>query len=288
VPDDPTPEDVERVWATKWHASPFAGGRSLEARLASVYAGRLRGGVGTWRAAREVERAAGGAAGKRVLDAGTGTGLIALALARKGARTTLLDVSPEALEIARRGFADAGLETEPVLGSVFELPFADGAFDVVFNTGLLEHFQADRRREALAEMLRVLRPDGVCVTLNPNARAALYRRLKASAERRGTWDVGVELPIDTLADVVDGDRYSLEEHSTGVFLQLHFLKYVLPRPLGLALGAVGEVAEAALGWTRPVPGYLLVSTLRPRTVTASPPPPATSPERPGGGSSRAP
>ena len=223
-----------------------------------------------------------------MLEPGTGTGLIALALARRGARTTVLDVSEEALEIARATFARAGCETETVQGSVFELPFPHGTFDVVFNAGLLEHFQPDRRRAALAEMLRVLRPDGVCVTLNPNARARLYRRLKTAAERRGTWDVGVELPIATLADVLDLERYELREHSFGVFMQLHFLRYVLPRPLGLAASALSEVTELALGRLVRWPGYLLVSVIRPRPVSASPPPPATSPGRRGGGSSAAP
>ena len=282
---DPTPEEVERVWARKWRASPFAGGRSLEARLADMYAHRLQGGIGTRRSADEIERAAGGVAGKRVLEPGTGTGLVALALARRGARTTVLDVSGEALAIARATFARAGRETEAVQGSVFELPFADGTFDVVCNTGLLEHFQPERRRAALAEMLRVLRPDGVCVTLNPNARALLYRRLKAAAERRGTWDVGVELPIATLREVVDPSRFELEEHSTGAFMQLHFLRYVLPRPLGLAASALSEVLELALGRIVRAPGYLLVSVIRARPVSASPPPPATSPPRPGAGSS---
>ena len=273
------------MWARKWRASPFAGGHSLEARLAELYAHRLHGGIGTRRSTDEIERAAGGVAGKRVLEPGTGTGLVALGLARRGARTTVLDVSEEALEIARVTFARAGRETEAVPGSVFELPFADETFDVVCNTGLLEHFQPERRRAALAEMLRVLRPDGVCVTLNPNARARLYRRLKAAAERRGTWDVGVELPIATLADVVDLDRYELEEHSTGVFMQVHFFRYVLPRTLGLAASALSEALELALGRLVRAPGYLLVSVIRPRRVSASPPPPATSPARRGGGSS---
>ena len=285
---DPTPEEVEAVWTRRWRTSALGRGRGVDARLAAAYSRFLRGGAGVRHIAGEIDRAAGGLAGKRVLDAGTGTGLVAVALARKGAHTTVLDVSEEALAIARSNFAAAGRETESVLGSVFELPFADGCFDVVTNTGLLEHFQLDRRREALAEMLRVLRPDGVCITFNPSADARLYRRLKVAAERRGTWDVGVELPIATLADVLDTDTYALEERTTGWFMQLHFVKYVVPRPLDLLASVAGELGETALG-RLPLPGgYLLVSTIRRRPVNASPPPPATSPGPPGAGSSQAP
>jgi ubiquinone/menaquinone biosynthesis C-methylase UbiE len=285
---DPTPEEVGRVWADRWRQSPFAGGTSLEARLASLYARALRGGIGPRRVTEEVERAAGSLAGLRVLEPDTGTGLLAAAVARKGARTTILDMSEKALAIAAGTFEQAGLEAEAaVLGSVFELPFPDASFDVVFNSGLLEHFERERRRAALDEMLRVLAADGVCVTFNPNARARLYRRLKDAAERRGSWDVGVELPIETLADVVDLERYELREHSFGVFMQLHFLKYVLPRPIGLAAGVVGELLETALGRLVRSPGYLLVSVIRPRPVSESPPPPATSPARRGARSSGA-
>lgn len=46
-----------------------------------------------------------------------------------------------------------------VVGDVQRLPFADGAIDLVFATGLLEHVEDDRA--LLAEIHRVLRPGGL-------------------------------------------------------------------------------------------------------------------------------
>ena len=212
--------------------------------------------------------------GAEVLDAGSGTGLGSLPLAKRGARVTLLDASLEALAIARTYYASAGQNADFVEGSVFRLPFPDGRFDLVWNTGLIEHFARDERRRALREMLRVVKPQGVVITINPNARCRLYTFAKSWAERHGSWDVGREFPIETLAYDVDLDRYSLEEFAAGWFMQFHFLKYVLPRPLRLPYVATHELLQNVLNSTNRFPGYLLVSVLRRRSGAPDEPSPS--------------
>jgi release factor glutamine methyltransferase len=66
-----------------------------------------------------------------VLDVGTGTGAIALAIAqeRPDARVTATDVSPEALSLARENAAANGLEVDFALADMFD--GVDGAFDLV-------------------------------------------------------------------------------------------------------------------------------------------------------------
>lgn len=244
---------VEQTWRRYWSGN--LAGRSPTAR---AWLRLVGGGSGSRLAARLIAEA--GAARGRVLDAGCGTGLVALGLAERGAALTLLDVSPDALSMARRFFDAARVPADFVEGSVFSLPFPDRAFAAVVNTGLLEHFDEEDRRAALAEMLRVA--DELVVTVNPNAAAPLYRRLKAAAERRGSWDVGYERPFRTLApDVPPG--WSLEERSTGWLQQVQFAKYLLPRGIRPLYLAGFELATTAL---RRVdehrPGYLLVSILR--------------------------
>jgi release factor glutamine methyltransferase len=58
----------------------------------------------------------------RVLDVGTGSGAIALAIADEhpAARVTGMDSSPEALAVARANAARAGLELELVLGDLYD------------------------------------------------------------------------------------------------------------------------------------------------------------------------
>lgn len=97
--------------------------------------------------------------GSRVLEVGAGSGRLSALLASYGHRLTCLDYTSQALEAARRNFATAGVPGEFVQGDAFALPFSEGSFDVVFSTGLLEHY-ADPL-PIVAEMARVLRPDGV-------------------------------------------------------------------------------------------------------------------------------
>jgi SAM-dependent methyltransferase len=98
------------------------------------------------------------ASGARVLDVGCGTGVVAITAARRGARATGLDLTPELLERARENARIAGLEIEWHQGDVEQLPFEDAAFDVVLSQ--FGHMFAPRPEVAVSEMLRVLKPGG--------------------------------------------------------------------------------------------------------------------------------
>jgi ubiquinone/menaquinone biosynthesis C-methylase UbiE len=94
--------------------------------------------------------------GARVLDAGCGPGYLLDALARRGFRVCGLDAADGMLHCARTrlGGAAAGFSQ----GSIEHLPFADGVFDLVCSTGVIEYLERDT--VALAEMTRVLRSGG--------------------------------------------------------------------------------------------------------------------------------
>jgi len=98
---------------------------------------------------------------QRVLDVGCGTGLFLnnLALEHDALELTGLDLSEHMLTQARRG-ARASRSPVPsfVQGSVYEMPFADGAFDVALNT-ISCHFYLEQVR-AFREIGRVLSPGG--------------------------------------------------------------------------------------------------------------------------------
>jgi GT2 family glycosyltransferase/SAM-dependent methyltransferase len=102
--------------------------------------------------------------GKEVLDAGCGVGYGSLLLARAGARRVVgIDASAEAVEDAR---FRAGSGAEFVEGDIQDLPFAAYSFDVVVCFEAIEH--VDDGERALAELKRVLRPDGVLIISSPN------------------------------------------------------------------------------------------------------------------------
>jgi len=101
---------------------------------------------------------AGIEAGQRVLDVACGTGVVAVTAARRGARVTGLDLTPELLVVAHENAKTAGVAAEFREGDVESLPFADASFDVVVSQ--FGHMFAPRAEVALAEMLRVLAPGG--------------------------------------------------------------------------------------------------------------------------------
>lgn len=104
-----------------------------------------------------VERA-GVEPGMDVLDLACGTGNATIPAARKGARVTGLDFSPDLLAIARERAADAMVEVEWVEGDAQELPFPNASFDRVIST--FGHMFAPDHQRTAAEMRRVCRPGG--------------------------------------------------------------------------------------------------------------------------------
>jgi demethylmenaquinone methyltransferase/2-methoxy-6-polyprenyl-1,4-benzoquinol methylase len=100
-------------------------------------------------------------AGMRILDVATGTGMVAFALAARGAEVIGLDQSEAML-----GGALARLQRTPelagrlsfVLGEAEALPFADGEFDALSFTYLLRY--VDDRTATMRELARVVTPGG--------------------------------------------------------------------------------------------------------------------------------
>jgi SAM-dependent methyltransferase len=243
---------VAEAWDRFWVSKPFE--RSILAKL--MRRGFIPAGS---RAIADIAAATlRDVGGRRVLDAGCGTAVLSLELARRGAVVVLLVVSPTGVARARDLARALGREATVVEGSIFELPFRDGEFDLVWNTGVLEHFGLDDRRRALAEMIRTTRPGGAVLTVNPNPRSRVYRGMHAHAVRRGTWDVGYEDAFESLRDAVP-EGVAVEEFSIGLLAQFHYVKYALPRPFRLPYLALHEGLQLALGRLNRHPGSLLVS-----------------------------
>lgn len=150
-----------------------------------------------WAAQKRIcEERLGGLEGLRVVEVGAGRGTNALLYARGGAHATLLDTSPIALEQARVLFDREGVAVETVLGDAFDLPDAlRGAFDVSMSFGLCEHFTGERRVAMVAAHLALLRPGGIAMLGVPNRFSPIYRAWMATLKRRGTWELGTEVPF---------------------------------------------------------------------------------------------
>jgi SAM-dependent methyltransferase len=135
------------------------------------------------------------------LDLGCGTGLLCAGLAvrlPKG-KVTGVDawvesqLTPNGRTVAKRTLALAGVKGVTLrTGSIRELPVQDAGFDLVVSRDVLALLPSDAARaEAVAELVRALRPGGRVALLEPFCSRALVRHLHAAglpdADRSGPW-----------------------------------------------------------------------------------------------------
>lgn len=101
--------------------------------------------------------------GEKVLDAGCGTGTLAIEAARRvgrAGRVAGIDPGAQQIAYACAKAARRNLPVEFQIGVIEQLPFPDQAFDVVFSTLMMHHLPTPLKHQGLAEIARVLKPGG--------------------------------------------------------------------------------------------------------------------------------
>src|SRR5262249_37323679 len=108
-----------------------------------------------------IQRAAVNCRGRDVLDVGCGAGTLLGLLKRRGFQVGGVDVSEEAARVAE---SENGVRVR--VGSLKESMFANASFDIVTLFHVMEHVV--NPRAVLAEVSRILKPDGALVLQVPN------------------------------------------------------------------------------------------------------------------------
>lgn len=104
--------------------------------------------------------------GLQVLDCGCGPGAISVGLAEAvgpSGQVTGVDLAESQIAIAQARSA-ANLRFQ--VGSVYEMPFDDNTYDLVFSHALFEHLA--KPMAAIQEIRRILRPGGVAGLCSPD------------------------------------------------------------------------------------------------------------------------
>jgi arsenite methyltransferase len=130
--------------------------------------------------------------GEKVLDIGSGAGLLAHEMAAEvGGLGSVDGVDPSESMLAlarRRRPADGAAEIRFVAGDACTLPFADGSFDAAVATQVYEYVQD--MRAAVGEAFRVLRPGGRLLVLDTDWGSIVWHSGDAERMRRvlAAWD----------------------------------------------------------------------------------------------------
>ncbi len=122
-----------------------------------------------------IERHAGGLAGRRVVDVGCGGGILAEAMAAKGAEVTGIDMGGSNLEVAKLHLLESGLEVEyRQISAELLAEEKPGHFDVVTCMEMLEHVPDPA--SVVRACAAMAKPGGTVVfsTINRNPKSYLF------------------------------------------------------------------------------------------------------------------
>jgi SAM-dependent methyltransferase len=157
---------------------------------------------------------------ERALDAGCGTGALALALASFVAEVVGVDTNAEYLEAARSAAPENATFVE---GDAMALPFPYGSFDLAGSMRVLHHVR--RPELVLSELARVTRPGGRMLVVDQlgsvdplrsleqdrfeRLRDPSHQRLLPDADIRGFLDTNdlVLISSEVVRERVDLERY---------------------------------------------------------------------------------
>ncbi|HEX5307749.1 MAG TPA: class I SAM-dependent methyltransferase [Solirubrobacteraceae bacterium] len=197
--------------------------------------------------------------GARILDAGCGSGRNMVELARHGS-VTGVELSPTSVRLARE--RDCG---EVLEGSVLDMPFDDGSFDLTVSLDVVEHLQDDV--SALRELRRVTKPGGALLVtvpayqwlwsghdeINHHHRRYNRRSLLAAAESAGWHEQrsahfnSLLLPIAILLRALERFKPSTTKSSLDLWIPPAPLNWALRQPLNLEAATIGRGGSIPAG-----------------------------------------
>jgi SAM-dependent methyltransferase len=177
--------------------------------------------------------------GVRLLDVACGAGQTAIPAARSGARVTGVDIAANLIEAARKQAASEGLHVQFDEGDAENLPYRDGAFDVVIS--LIGAMFAPRPQKVASELARVCRSGGRLHMANWTPDGMVGQMFKVVAKHVAP-PQGVEPPV------LWGDEATVCNRLSHDFTDIKFVRKHYPAwSYPFAVGGVVEYFRTVYG-----------------------------------------
>jgi len=149
--------------------------------------------------------------GKDVLEVGCSIATDGLEFARNGANYTGIDLTPNAIEMARERFQLFSVPGRFEVANAEErIPFPDQTFDHVYSFGVIHHSPVPER--IVGEIHRVLRPGGTLTVMLYNRSSINYYIEIMFLRKIFRWCLFPKFMPALLAAITGFDRWKLEGH----------------------------------------------------------------------------
>ncbi len=198
-------------------------------------------------------------AGARILDAGCGSGRNMVELARHGA-VTGIELSRTSVALARARGAGEVIE-----GSILDMPFGEGSYELATSLDVIEHLQDDLA--ALRELRRVVVPGGALLltvpayqwlwsghdVINHHYRRYTQRSLRLVAERAGwrqvraTYFNALLLPVAIMLRALDKLNAKTTQSSLDLWVPPQPFNWLLERPLAFEAALIARGRRIPMG-----------------------------------------
>jgi ubiquinone/menaquinone biosynthesis C-methylase UbiE len=146
--------------------------------------------------------------GDSVLEVGCGTGSLTLAAKRQvgpSGKVAGIDIIPKMIEISQSKAEQAHEDITFQLASITTIPFADNHFDVVMCSFMIFHMSEETRRKGIAEIYRVLKPQGRLFVLDL---AMPAQRLQQAIAKRVVFRGGLDHDVRELLPLLEATGFS--------------------------------------------------------------------------------
>ena len=146
----------------------------------------------------------------KIIEVGCELGVTSMLLSNSYNKT-LLDLNPLAIELTQQAHNLLNKEANFIVGDMFNMPIEDKSYDILFNAGVIEHFNQEERLRAFKEYSRILKDNGTMYIAFPNHYSRPYRLAYIILKLLNKWSFPDEYKIYDLNYEIDNADLILEE-----------------------------------------------------------------------------